>query len=189
MNLEEPEESELNVKPTWLPELEPIPPGRYRQSWFHKAADTLLSWLFIVLVFGGVGYYSVHLIKNYRHIHQDIHDKAAQVIHPVFEDGDISEIGYIYEMHRENYILDNRWTLAWFIAIPATGVKYSCQYEGGYQDFKVGDGVRIMRKPVDFQNEGESVYIVGLHDEQQGKASIAWTNDLEVLGMIRDSEE
>jgi hypothetical protein len=46
-----------------------------------------------------------------------------------------------------------------------------------------------MRKPVDFQNEGESVYIVGLHDEQQGKASIAWTNDLEVLGMIRDSEE
>ncbi|MGB7984611.1 MAG: hypothetical protein WCF54_05575 [Terracidiphilus sp.] len=187
MSREEPGEFERKEKPQWPPTLEPIPLGRYRQTCFQKTTEMLIGWMFFALIIGGGGYYCVHLIQNYRHIHQDIRDKAAKIVNPFFKDGDISEIGYIYEMRRENYIRDNSWNLVWFIAIPETGVKYSCKYEEGYQDFKVGDSVRIIRKPFDFQDGGEYVNIVGLHDRQQGKASIAWTNDLKVLEMIPDS--
>jgi hypothetical protein len=189
MSDQESEESELTTEEHWKSKMDSIPPGRYRKSPFLKITDSLTNWIFVGLIIGGGLYYGIHLILNYRHIHRDIREKGALVVQPVIENGDLSEIGYIFSMRRDTYIREDRWNLVWFIAIPEKGVRYSCQYEGGYQDFKVGDGVKIIRKPVDVADAGEDVYIIGLHDKQMGKASIAWANDLDVLEDMRDPND
>lgn len=166
--------------------MEPIPPGKYVRSRFTKITDALTSWIFFALVLCGGLYYVTHLALNYRKIQKDIRETAATVVEPVTHEGDLTEIGYIFSMRRDRDIREGTWNLVWFIAIPEKGVRYSCKYEEGFQDFKVGDGVKIIRKNVDLAEDPEDSYIVGLHDKEQGKASIAWTNDLDILELERD---
>src|ERR1700678_1715349 len=80
MSNEDREEPNIfKIEPLVIHPMEPLPPGRYRQSRFQRVTDVLTNWIFFGLIIGGGLYYSVHLILNYRHIHRDIREKAAIV--------------------------------------------------------------------------------------------------------------
>jgi hypothetical protein len=164
--------------------LDTPPPAK--PSLYFRISEALTPWLFFGLIIGGAIYYAVHLTRNYLSIQKDIRETAAVVVHPVTNSGDVTEIGYVFSMRRDRDIREGSWNLVWFIATPEKGVRYSCKYEEGFQGFKVGDGVKIIRKNIDLADAPEDAYIVGLHDNEQGKASIVFTNDLDILELERD---
>jgi hypothetical protein len=88
-------------------------------------------------------------------------------------------------MRRENYIRDGYRNLVWFIAVPATGEHFSCQYASGSDDFNVGDGVTFIHNTA-HANEAEDGYIVGLHEKRKGKVALVGTNDLDILELESD---
>jgi len=86
----------------------------------------------------GAGY-GGHLLYRYVKVEQDVARRAAEVIRPRMDDDDVAEIGYIYSMRDEIYLREApEKNLVWFIKVPATGVRYSCQYEYGFPDFHQG---------------------------------------------------
>jgi hypothetical protein len=157
--------------------LEPIPPGRYRQSRFQKISETLMSWIFFTGIIGGGLYYGVHLLMNYIHLEKEFRENSAKIAHPRVFENQASDIGYIYSMRRETLIREEKLNLVWFVVVPTTNIHYSCPYEYGYPDFKTGDSVRLIHTTS--EDEGDYGYIVGLHDQEQGKATAIWNFDLD----------
>lgn len=176
----------FKTSPLVVHPLEPIPPGWRHQPRSQKIIDTLVSWIFFGGIIGGGLYYGVHLALNYQKVHAQIRDEAAYVIQPKVLEGSVSEIGYIFSMRRETSIEDADFNLVWFIAVPATGERYSCKYGGGFQDFKVGDGVTFIHPKSDQYSVDHSSYIVGIHDKEQSKASLVSVDNLVELEL--DSE-
>ena len=130
----------------------------------------------------GAGY-GGHLLYRYIKVEQDVHRRAAVVIRPRMDDDDVAEIGYIYSMRDEIYLRDvPEKNLVWFIKVPATGVRYSCQYEYGFPDFRKGDDVRIIH-PKDLSEMSGEGYVIGLHEKLAGKVALANINDEEQLEM------
>jgi len=175
------EPQSFKTQPLVIHPLEPIPPGQYRQTIAQKIMNAVLSWVFFGGIICGGLYYGVHLALNYQKVHAEIREKASYPVKPKVEDGSISETGYIFSMRRETSIQDANFNLVWFISVPATGARYSCQYGGGYQDFKIGDGVTLIHPKSDEDSVDSPSYIVGLHDDEQRKASLIYVNNLEEL--------
>jgi len=145
----------------------------------------LIQWLVLGLVVGLVVcvplFYLGHLYANYEKIQTELTRASAVVVHPTVKDGEVSEIGYIYDMRRDTYIREGHMNLVWFIAVPATKDRYSCSYAEGFPDFKVGDGVKIIHP-----KSGEDAdygYIIGLHDQERGKTTAVWSID---MGLLED---
>jgi len=130
----------------------------------------------------GAGY-GGHLLYRYVKVQRDVARRAAVVIHPKIDDDDVAEIGYIYSMRDEIYSREApEKNLVWFIKVPVTGARYSCQYEYGFPDFKKGDDVRIIR-PKDLTDGSGDGYVIGLHEKLTGKAALVNVNDEEQLEM------
>jgi len=72
--------------------------------------------------------------------------------------------------------------LVWFIKVPATGTRYSCQYEYGLPDFKKGNDVLIVH-PKDLTDGSGSGYVIGLHEKLTGKVALVNVNDEAELEM------
>jgi hypothetical protein len=124
-----------------------------------------------------------HLLYRYVKVQRDVARRAAVVIHPKIDDDDVAEIGYIYSMRDEIYLREApEKNLVWFIKVPATGARYSCQYEYGFPDFKKGDDVRIIR-PKDLTDGSGDGDVIGLHEKLTGKAALVNVNDEEQLEM------
>jgi hypothetical protein len=135
--------------------------------------------IIILAVIVGAGY-GGHMLSRYIKIRADSAKHTAVAIRPIEDEDDVSEVGYVYEMRDEIFLRDdNRVNLIWFIKVPATGAKYSCQYEEGFPDFQKGDDVRIIR-PKDFTEGSGDGYVVGLHEKLKGKAALVNVNDLEL---------
>jgi hypothetical protein len=157
------------------------PPQKSAGSLYFRVSEKLTNWIYFTVVIVGPIVYGVHLIENYQKVHAEIREEAATVIKPAVDEGSVSEVGYIFSMRRETYIRDPNFNLVWFIAVPATGERYSCKYLGGFQDFKTGDGVALIHPKDDEGSVDHASYIVGLHDREQGKASLIGVNNLEIL--------
>lgn len=101
--------------------------------------------IIIIVLLAGSGY-GIYMLSRYMKIRADSEKRAAAVVQ-LEEDGEsVSEIGYIYSMRDEVFLRDeNQVNLVWFIKVPATGDRYSCSYERGFPEFRVGDDVRIIR--------------------------------------------
>jgi hypothetical protein len=177
MSNQEREESEPIHRTPRVPELEPIPLGRYRRTWFQRITETLVSWVFFALVIGGGLYYGIHLLRNYLQIKSDFKENSARIVHPSVGENQASDIGYIYSMRRETMIREGRLNLVWFVVIPATNVHYSCPYEYGYPDFKTGDSVRLIHTTS--EEDGDNGFIVGLHENERDKVASVWNFDLD----------
>jgi hypothetical protein len=130
------------------------------------------GWLVILLVVSLPVWYGVHLILNYVHIESQLKKSEARIIHPRIDDDAKSEIGYIYAMRNETQIRDNRLNLVWFVVVPATNVHYSGVYDSGYGDWKVGDSIHLIHNKDD--SEADYGYLVGMHDQKQGKSTFVW---------------
>jgi hypothetical protein len=125
--------------------------------------------------------YGGHLLYRYVKVEQDVTRRAAVVVRIKTDDDDVAEIGYIYEMRDEIYLREMpEKNLIWFIKVPATGARYSCQYEYGFPDFRKGDDVRIIR-PKDLTDGSGSGYVIGLHEKLTGKIALVNINDEEQL--------
>jgi hypothetical protein len=135
------------------------------------------AWLVIGMVLCIPLLYLGHLYANYEKIQADLQRKSAIAVQPTVGAGDASEIGYIYSMRRETYIREGRLNLVWFVVVPATNIHYSCSYEAGFPDFKTGDSVGIIHTNSD--EEGHYGYIIGLHDNKQGKVASVWNFNLD----------
>jgi hypothetical protein len=139
----------------------------------------------VIIIVGltvGAGY-GGHFLYRYVKVEQDVARRAAVVVHVKMDDDDVDEIGYIYEMRDEIYLRDMpEKNLVWFIKVPATGVRYSCQYEYGAPDFRKGDDVRIVH-PKDLTDGSGSGYVIGLHEKLTGKVALVNVNDEEELEM------
>jgi hypothetical protein len=127
--------------------------------------------------------YGVHLYQNFLKIQTDFRKSVDQTVRPVEDDESVSEIGYLYSMQRETHIRRGEFNLVWFIAVPATGKRYSCSYQAGSPDFAVGDGVRIIHKKSDVVNEGYTGYLIGLHQRNAGKVAEVRALDSDELGV------
>jgi len=136
----------------------------------------------VLVVIGLPCAYGIHLYRNYVQIQSELRDKSSRIVRPKVDDESVSEIGYIYDMRRETYIREGRLNLVWFIVVPSENTRWSCSYEAGFPDLKVGDGVTIIHKRtgVDSADYG---YVVGLHDKEQGKVTEVWVIDLDELEM------
>jgi len=142
----------------------------------------IIGWLFIIAFIGAIVgapiWYGMHLWQNYAYLQKETRQEAAVNVQAQVDSESVSEIGYIFGMRRENHIRDKYRNLVWFIAVPATGERFSCIYSEGFPDFKTGDGVMLIhntKRP----DEAESGYIVGLHDDRKDKVALVGTNDLD----------
>jgi hypothetical protein len=136
--------------------------------------------LIVLALVGAVGY-GIYMLNRYIQVEIDLNRRSAIRIQPQSDDNSISEIGYIESMRDELFLHeDNTINLVWFIKVPATGQRYSCSWESGFSRFEKGDDVRIIR-PKDLSKEAGYGYIVGLHNELEGKASQVWVIDEESL--------
>jgi len=125
--------------------------------------------------------YGIHLFRNYARIQADMRSRGGHIIRPAVDDESVSEIGYLFSMRRDKYIREGRFNLVWFIAIPATNTRYSCVYEAGFPDFKVGDGVRVIHKRAGIDAMDYTGYVIGLHEREMGKVAEVEAVDLEQL--------
>jgi hypothetical protein len=146
-----------------------------------------IGWLILIAVIGLPTAYGIHLWRNYAKIDQELRANTARVIHPKVDDDDVSEIGYVYQMRREWHIRDGELNLVWFVVVPATNVHYSCVYTSGYPDFKTGDSVRIIHNKD--EDESDYGYLVGMHDNRQGKTTLVWTINSDDAAMELDEED
>jgi hypothetical protein len=121
--------------------------------------------------------YAGYVVRNHLKIQRYLDKKSAIVVHPKVGETDVSELGYIYSMRRDNPIHDDELNLVWFVVVPATNVHYSCSYEAGFPDFKTGDSVRLIHTKSD--DEGDYGYIIGLHDKEQGRVTEVWNFNLD----------
>jgi hypothetical protein len=138
--------------------------------------------LIVVALLGGVGY-GGYVYARYVRIRKDAVQRAARVVYPKQDETSVSEIGYVSSMRDEIFLRpDDRINLVWFVKIPSTGALYSCSYERGFPSFKVGDDVRIIR-PKDVASDAGFGYIVGLHEQLNGKTALVWVIDEERLEM------
>lgn len=133
--------------------------------------------------------YAIHLYRNYAGIQTNLRERAALTVHAAVGADSVSEVGYIFSMRRETYIRKGRFNLVWFIAVPATGARYSCSYESGFQNFKVGDGVTVIHTKADIDTGDYEGYIIGLHHEEQGKVAGVWALDLDGLDELSLDED
>jgi hypothetical protein len=137
--------------------------------------------IILVLIVGGG--YGGHMLDRYIKVEKDSAKRAAEVIRPRQGDDDVAEFGYIYSMRDEVFLRDdNKVNLVWFIKVPETGARYSCQYEYGFPKFRTGDDVRVIR-PKDLVQEAGYGYIIGLRDKVTDRVAEVWVNDEEQLEM------
>jgi hypothetical protein len=123
------------------------------------------------------------MLYRYTKIRADSEKRATAVVYPKEDEDSVSEIGYIYSMRDEVFLRDeNQVNLVWFIKVPATGNRYSCSYERGFPEFRIGDDVRIIR-PKDMESDAGYGYVVGLHEKISGKAALTWIVDENQLDM------
>lgn len=135
----------------------------------------------VLVLIAGAGYL-IHLYLNYSEIQATLKLRAAVPVHAAVDSESVSEVGYIYGMRDETYIREGRFNLVWFVVVPSTNRKYSCPYDAGYQEFKVGEGVAIIHKRRELETSGNFTgYIVGLHGEKREKAAAVSVSDLEDL--------
>jgi hypothetical protein len=135
----------------------------------------------VAVILGGG--YGIHMLDRYMKISADSRKRAAVIIHPRYDEGSVSEIGYVYSMRNEIFLRgDDRINLVWFIKVPATGSRYSCSYERGFPAFRVGDDVRLIR-PKDLAEDAGYGYVIGLHDKVSSKVALVWVNDEDQLEM------
>jgi hypothetical protein len=76
--------------------------------------------------------------------------------------------------------------LVWFIVVPSENTRWSCSYQAGFPDFKVGDGVTIIHKKSAVDTVDYSGYVIGLHEKEKGKVTDVWALDLEDLEDLVD---
>jgi hypothetical protein len=139
--------------------------------------EKLGLWLVIIPVVSVPILYAGHLVANYERIQKNLERKSSLVVHPSVTDGNASDLGYIYSMRRETHVRDGELNLVWFVVVPATNVHYSCPYEAGYSDFKIGDSVRLIHTKSD--EESDLGYILGLYDNERGQVASVWDFDLD----------
>jgi len=152
------------------------PQGILRVMW-RQNKGLIVVGLLVVAGYGG------HLLYRYIKVQQDANRRAAAVIRPVIDNDDVAEIGYVYSMRDEIYLREvPEKNLVWFIKVPATGARYSCQYEYGFPEFRKGDDVRIIH-PRDLTEGSGEGYIIGLHEKLTGKTALVNVNDEEELEM------
>jgi len=135
----------------------------------------------IGLIYGG------YRLKNHLKVQRELERKSAIVVHPKVGEGDASDLGYIYSMRRDTPIHDDELNLVWFVVVPATNVHYTCSYEAGFPDFKVGDSVRLIHTKSD--DDADYGYIIGLHDDEQGKATEVWNFNLDTAMLDAPDDE
>jgi hypothetical protein len=135
------------------------------------------SWAIVCLVLCIPLLYGGHLLANYQGIQKGVAQKSAKTLIPSVDDGDASDIGYIYNMRRETRIREGKLILVWFVVIPATNVHYSCSYDSGFSDFKIGDSVRLIHTKS--EDAGDYGYMIGLHDKEQGKVTSIWNFNMD----------
>jgi hypothetical protein len=146
----------------------------------------LSAFLIVTAVIALPCVYGIHLYRNYVKIRRELRENSARTVRPRVDDESVSEIGYIFSMRRETYIREGRLNLVWFIAVPSENTRWSCSYQTGFPDFKVGDGVRIIHKKGDVDTVDYSGYLIGLHGKEQGKATDVWALDLDDLELSVD---
>lgn len=143
----------------------------------------------IVLAILAAAGYGLYMLYRYLQVESDLSERSASIVQPKVDDDSVSEIGYIYQMRNELFPKDdNKINLVWFVKIPATGERYSCSWERGFSEFKTGDDVQLIR-PKGLITEAGFGYIVGLHDERRGKASLVWVIDEETLEMDLEPDQ
>ena len=151
------------------------------------AMPKLTPGLITFAVICASAFYGIHLWRNYQGIENKSSKLRAVSVRPDIDSGSVSEIGYIFDVRRENHIRDGYRNLVWFIAVPGSGGRFSCQYVSGVDDFQVGDGVTFIHNTA-HSDEGEYGYIVGLHDKRKGKVTLVSTNDLDDIEFDSDDQ-
>lgn len=132
--------------------------------------------------------YGTHLLYRYVKVEQDAARRSAVVVQPKVLDSDVAEIGYIYSMRDEIFLREApEKNLVWFIKVPETGTRYSCQYQYGVPDFKQGDDVRIIHAR-DLTDGSDDGYVIGLHGKLTGKVALVNIADEEELEMDIEPE-
>ncbi len=146
-----------------------------------RTREELFGALCAVVVIGLLSSYVIHLWNNYSKIGNDLRQKSAQSIYPTVDQESVSETGYIYEMRREKNIGEGTLNLVWFVVVPLRNTRWSCSYQAGFSDFKVGDSVRIIHKKSNIDTVDFSGYLIGLHEKNRARATDVWAIGLEDL--------
>ena len=141
-------------------------------------------WLLIGLVVCIAMAYGGYRLRNHLKIQWELERRSAIIVRPKVGDGDTSDFGYIYSMRRDTPVHDDELNLVWFVVVPTTNVHYSCSYEAGFPDFKTGDSVRLIHTKSD--EDADEGYIIGLHDNEQGKVTEVWNFDLDTSAVNDD---
>jgi hypothetical protein len=84
-------------------------------------------------------------------------------------------------MRREKNIGEGTLNLVWFVVVPSRNTRWSCSYQAGFSDFKVGDSVRIIHEKLGIDTVDFSGYLIGLHEKISGRATDVWAIGLEDL--------
>ncbi len=134
------------------------------------AGRRLVRIVVVSLIVVAVGVYGFHLYRNYQKIEarlrldEDLHSK------PFDDDQTASEVGYVYYMNRDLRLREGRLVLVWGVKI-ADGTDWSCEYEGGFSQFREGDVVRLVRHK-NAEDEGDyTAYLVGIRGGNVGTVS------------------
>jgi hypothetical protein len=120
-----------------------------------------LLFIAALVIVGLAAAYGFHLYRNYGIILAELNAKSAKTVRPFVDEESVSEIGYVYDVRRETQLKEGRLNLVWFVAIPSQDTRWSCSYEAGFADFKIGDGVTIVHKKDDDPASGDLHRISG----------------------------
>ena len=107
--------------------------------------------------------------------------KESYEVVPLPEQGDISEIGYVYDVRDEIDFRNREREVRWWVKIPATNQLYSCSWEAGYAGFLKNDAVTLVHKRDEIDTDDHYGFMVGLHGEKKGRTAQVWAENTEDL--------
>lgn len=140
----------------------------------------LIKWLAIVITI----LLGSYLTWGYYRIHNYVSKREAYVKKPYVDNNSISEIGYIQEKRIINNLREGTKMIIWFIKIPATNEIYSCDWQGGFFEFKKDDAVILIHRKDDADEVDFSGFIIGMHGKIKGKSAYVWALNTEVLNLL-----
>jgi hypothetical protein len=125
-------------------------------------------------------------VAFFRRLEADTRKKESWIVPPTVDEESVSEIGYVHSLRNEINFREHKRDIMWWVKVPATNKTYSCSWESGYSGFRQDDGVRIIHKRTGVDTVDYSGFIVGLHDNEQGRSAAVWAVDLDDLDVEPD---
>jgi hypothetical protein len=148
-----------------------------------------LVWtIFAFCTFLGALGYGFHLWRNYQKIEARLYKDEALRVRPFHDDQTVEEIGQVFYVGRDLRLREGRLNLIWGVRINKK--RWSCEYEGGFSQWREGDAVHLIRQKDADDESDYTAYVVGLSGNNAGVVSLVNAlDDDDLAGDVDTSQD